>query len=190
MHYKITAAVTTEPVSLEEARLQCKVDSDDTTHDTLLTSLITAAGEYMEHYTGRGRAAQTIEVALDAFPCDDDPTIQLPLCPVASITSIKYTDTDGVEQTLAGSKYALSLYGLSRNVAPTYGNYWPSTQDIPDAVRIVAVVGYTAAPKAVKAAILLHIEIESPLNPLTPVERAMMEKARDSLLDTVKIWGW
>jgi hypothetical protein len=41
----------------------------------------------------------------------------------------------------------------------------------------------------VKAAMLLHIETESPLNPLTPAERERNEKARDALLDTVKNWA-
>ena len=68
--------------------------------------------------------------------------------PVASITSVKYTDLAGAEQTLAGSAYALSLYGDSRRLAPTFGNTWPSTRDVPDAVRVRFVAGYTTAPKA------------------------------------------
>lgn len=172
---------------MEEARLQCKVDSDDTTHDTLITSLITAAREFAEHYTGRALAAQTLEGALDCFPSCD--YVDLPMPPVASVTSIKYTDTAGVEQTLSPSAYALSLYGLSNRVNLAANSTWPSTQDVPDAVRVRFVAGYTTAPKAVKSAILLHIEIECPLNPHTPAERDMLEKARDSLLNTVKVWG-
>ena len=189
MKFKVITAVATEPVSLEEARLQCKVDSDDTSHDATLTALITAAREFAEHYTGRALAAVTLEAALDAFPCEA--YIDLPLPPVTSVTSIKYTDTAGNEQTMDTGLYALSTYGLSRRVALTYFACWPSTQDVPDAVRVRFVAGYASAdlPKAVKAAMLLHIETESPINPLTPAEREMMERARDSLLNTVKVWG-
>lgn len=192
MRFKVITAVTTEPVSLAEARLQCKVDADDTSHDTLLTSLCTAARESAEHYTGRALAEQTLEAALDEFPSED--FFDLPLPPVATITSIKYTDTDGMEQTLATSVYALSTYGDSRRVALTYDSEWPDTQCIPDAVRVRYVTGYgitdgPALPRTVKAALLLHVELESPLNPHTPAEREAMEKARDVLLDTVKLYG-
>lgn len=187
MQFKVITPVASEPVTLAEARLQCKIDSDDTTHDAALTSLTTAARESAEHYTGRALAAVTLEAALDAFPCDGH--IDLPMPPVASVTSIKYTDTAGVEQTLSTSAYALSTYGDSRRVSLAYGAAWPGTQCVADAVRIRFVTGYTTLPKAVKAALLLHIEMESPLNPLTASERETMERARDALLNTVKIWG-
>jgi uncharacterized phiE125 gp8 family phage protein len=190
MHFKTITPVTAEPVSLAEARLQCKVDSDDTSHDAVLTSLITAAREYAEHYTGRAIAPVTLEAALDAFPrCSEG--FDLPMPPVASITSIKYTDPAGAEQTLPTSAYVLSTYGDGRTVTPAAGASWPSTQCIPDAVRVRFVTGYEAdaLPQALKAAMLLHIEMESPLNPQTPAERESMGKARDCLLNTKKIWG-
>lgn len=190
MRYRVTTPVATEPVTLAEARLQCKVDSDDTTHDALLNSLITAAGEFFEYHTGRGRAPQTIELALDDFPRGDDSKIELPLCPIASITSIKYTDTNGTEQTIAGASYFVSPYGLGNIVAPAFGFTWPSARSIADAVRIVAVVGYATLPKAAKAAILLHVETEFPLNALSMNERMNLEHARDALLETVKVRGF
>ena len=189
MQYRVTVAVATEPVTLAEARLQCKIDEDDTSHDLALADLITTAREYAQHYTGHGLAPQTLEVALDAFPCYENDAIALPLCPVASITSVKYTDTAGAEQTIVNTKYALSPYGESRMLAPTYGNYWPTTQDVMNSVRIVQVCGYTTCPKAAKQAMLIHIELESPLNPHTPAEREALEKARDSLLNTIKVYG-
>jgi uncharacterized phiE125 gp8 family phage protein len=189
MKFKTITAVTDEPVSLTEARLQCKVDSDDESHDGTLTALITAAREFAEHYTGRALAPVTLEAALDEFPACD--YFDLPMPPVTSVTSIKYTDTAGAEITMDSGDYALSTYGDSRTVSLTYGAIWPSTQDVPDAVRVRFVTGYAAEdiPRAVKAAMLLHIEIESPLNPLSPDERKSLERARDSLLDTKKIWG-
>lgn len=190
MNFKVITAVAIEPVSLAEARLQCKIDSDDTSHDALLTSLITAAREYAEHYTGLALAPRTLEAALEEFPAG---AICLPMPPVTALTSIKYTDTAGAEQTLSASAYALSPYGIPpREVALTYGSAWPATRGIPDAVRVRFDCGYAAAalPQAVKAAMLLHIEVESPLNPHTPAEREAKEKARDSLLNTVKLWGF
>lgn len=188
MKFKVVTPVATEPVTLAEARLQCKVDADDTTHDALITGLITAAREFAEHYTGRALAPQTLEAALDAFT--DDDYIDLPMPPVSSVTSIKYTDTAGAEQTLSTGAYTLSPYSLSNRVNLTADADWPSTQDVANAVRVRFVAGYATIPQAAKAAILLHIEIECPLNPHTPAEREALEKARDSLLNTVKVWGF
>ncbi len=188
MQFKVVTPVSVEPVLLAEARLQCKIDSDDTTHDALINSLITAAREFAEHYTGRALAPQTLEAALDGFP--DADYIDLPMPPVTSVTSIKYTDTAGAEQTLSSGAYARSTYGLGSRVNLAANGTWPSTQDVADAVRVLFVTGYTTAPKAVKAAILLHVEIECPLVPHTPAEREALEKARDSLLSTVKVYGF
>lgn len=192
MPYKVITAVTAEPVTLAEARLHLKADSD-TSEDSLITAWITAAREVAEHYTGRALAPQTLEMALDGFSATDG-EIVLAMPPVASITSLKYTDTAGVEQTLSPSAYALSLYGDSRKVAPTYGNYWPSTQDIPDAVRVRYVAGYgqqggAVCPKAIKAAILLMIGWlnENRGDSIQPDD--IQPQAAKSLLGTQKIWG-
>jgi uncharacterized phiE125 gp8 family phage protein len=192
MHFKVIIPPTSEPLTIDDARLQCKVDPDDTSHDELLDALIVAAREYAEHYTGRALASRTLEAALDEFP-DCRESICLPMPPVTAITSIKYTDLAGDEQTLAADQYTLSDYGDSREVSLAYGSTWPSTRCIRNAVRVRFVCGYDAdggpeLPEAVRAAMLLHVETECPLNPLTPAERERNEKARDSLLDTVKRW--
>ncbi len=186
MTFKVVTAVTTEPISLAEARVQLRMTADDTTaDDALITALITAAREFAEHYTGRALAPQTLEMALDEFPDDG---IDLDMPPVATITSVKYTDESGVEQTVATTDYALSLYGESRRLTLAYGIDWPPARGIADAVRIRYVTGYTTVPKAVKAAILLDVELR--YNKLTPNDQAAYEKARDALLGTVKIWGF
>jgi uncharacterized phiE125 gp8 family phage protein len=191
MQLKVITAVATEPVTLAEARLHLRLTTDDgTTEDTLISAWITAARELAEHYTGRALAAQTLEAAMDAFPAAEDDVIELPMPPVATITSVKYTDTAGVEQTIDSGDYALSLYGDARRLAPTYGNYWPSTQDIPDAVRIRYVTGYTTAPKAVKAAIQLMVGWfnENRGDAMTPDD--IQPQAAKNLLNSVKLWGF
>lgn len=188
MAHKVITAASVEPVSLAEARLHIKAD-DDTTEDALISVWITAAREAAEHYTGRALAPQTLEMALDCFPEYEDDEILLAMPPVASITSVKYTDTAGVEQTIAGSAYALSLYGESRRLAPTFGNYWPSTQDIPDAVRIRYVTGYESCPKAAKAAILLMVAWLNENRGDTIQPDDIQPPAAKSLLGTLKIYG-
>jgi hypothetical protein len=38
-------------------------------------------------------------------------------------------------------------------------------------------------------AILLQVELDYPASQLTPAEREASERARDSLLNTIKLWG-
>ncbi|MEP6587502.1 MAG: phage head-tail connector protein [Polaromonas sp.] len=184
--YKIITPAATEPISINEAKLHLREDTADAGNDALISAYITSAREYAEHYTGRALMPQTLEMALHCFPGTLEP-ICLDMPPVTSLTSIKYTDLNGVEQTIAPSAYALSLYGNSEKVAPTYGNYWPFTQIIPNAVRIRYVTGYITTTLSVKAAILLHVQLQ--YDSLTPSQRDALEKARDSLLNTIKVWG-
>lgn len=159
MAIKVITAVATEPVTLQEARLHLRVISDPadvTAHpdDTLIEANISAAREYCEHYTGRALAPQTLELALDAFPADG---IELNRSPVTSITSIKYMDADGVEQTLSTADYSLNDYGVTASVELAADTEWPETQDVSNAVKVRYVAGYTEVPKTVKAAMLLLI---------------------------------
>lgn len=183
--YKVVTPVATEPVTTAEAKLHCKVDHSD--DDTLIATLITAAREFAEHHTGRAFAAQTLEMALNEFPDDsDEDWIDLDLPPVATVSSVKYTDTAGVEQTISSSDYTLSAYGESRRINPAYSVTWPLTQDIPDAVRIRYVTGYTALPKAAKQGLLLVIghfyEMRGPSTEDIPAGAL-------ALLNTIKGWA-
>jgi uncharacterized phiE125 gp8 family phage protein len=183
---RVITAVATEPVTLTQAKLHLKVD--DTADNDLITALITMAREMAEHYTSTALAPQTLELALDDFPHDGThDAIRLPRGPATSITSVKYTDTDGAEQTITGTAYALSLYGKATDLAPTYGNEWPSTQDVPDAVRVRYVAGPTTAPKAAYAAMLILIahlyEQRGGEDARTAAE---MPTAARALLDTIR----
>lgn len=187
--YKVITPVAAEPVTLVEAKLHLRADTAD--DDALITGLITAAREFGEHYTGRALAPQTLEMGLDEFPygvdCD---YIDLDMPPVATISSVKYTDAAGTEQTIAGSAYALSLYGDSRRLAPTYNVDWPTTQDVPDAVRIRYVTGFTALPKAAKAGLLLLIgHLYENRQAVSTLSLDEIPVGARSLLDTIKIWG-
>jgi len=188
MMFKVVTPVSTEPVLLAEARLQLRLTADDSTaDDALISAWITAAREIAEHYTRVAIAPQTLEMALCEFP-ELDGFIDLQMPPVVSISSIKYTDGAGVEQTISAAGYTLSAYGISRRINLAYATYWPITQDIADAVRIRYVTGYTTAPKSVKAAILLMVAWlhEHRGDEMSPDD--IQPPAAKALLQTVKVW--
>jgi uncharacterized phiE125 gp8 family phage protein len=152
-----------EPIDLETAKGQCRVDLAD--DDPLIQGYITAAREYVEHYTGRQLITATWQLVLDGFPC----WIDVPKAPLKRVTSITYVDTAGVTQTLASSGYkVLGSYGLGianptagrGRIERAYASYWPITRCESGSVAIEFEAGYGDAqdvPQALKLAQLLLI---------------------------------
>lgn len=167
---KVISPPTTEPISLDLARRHCRILPDNDSpashpDDAWLTEIgIPAAREYCEGFLGRAIAAQTWEQALDAFPSGSITLVGS----VSSVTSIKYIDTDGNEQTLSAADYVLDSYSVPAVVSLAVGVTWPLT--LTGGVNTVKIVypaaGYTLPgdspnndplPTVVRAAILLMI---------------------------------
>ena len=189
LNYKIITAPALEPVTVDEAKRQCKAD-DFTDDDLLIQAYITAARELAEHRTGRLFVTQTVEVVLSEFPSIN---IALPVSPVQSVSSIKYIDVNGNEQTVPAEYYTLDTYGLVPSIEPEYGVVWPAVRAGTNAVKVRVVAGYgapTAVPLSVKQWILMAVDTFYQ-------HRGMIENAQtyalpdnfcQALLDTVKIW--
>ena len=95
----------TEPVTLQEAKDFLAVDHDE--HDSLISSLITAARQRAENYCNQSFVEKRYVLALDNYPRKG--TIKLPRGPVRSIISVKYNN--GTEEvTLSSNKYHLNNY--------------------------------------------------------------------------------
>ncbi|GAJ91033.1 head-tail connector protein [Rhizobium rhizogenes] len=147
---KITAAATSEPLSVDEVKRRLRVDFGDDDQDIEL--MIAAARDHAEKYCNTRFATQTVEIKCDAFTDMD----RLPEAPVQSIASVAYIDTDGAEATLDAEVYELRNDGLETSIARAYGKHWPAVRH-GSRITITAVVGYDTAPAAVKHAILLFI---------------------------------
>ena len=158
MGFKLKTAPTTEPISLAEAKLHLKVDTDLTADDNLITALITAARQMAENYTGLALINQTWEYATDQFT---DSQIPLRPAPLSSIASITYKDSANVTQTLSSSVYEANTYEMPGKVMLKYNQVWPTTLLIENSILITFVAGYGTAsssvPAAIRAAILLII---------------------------------
>lgn len=172
MNLSRTSAPAKLPVTLAEAKTHLRVDT--TEEDDRITGILGAATAHVDGYAGvlgRPLITQTWALKLERFPRyafirsdlragrPIDDRIRLPLPPVQSVSSITYVDPDGATQTWAAAKYQLVAKETRPHVVPAYGETWPTTRDVPEAVTVTFVAGYgddtTDVPEPIRQAILL-----------------------------------
>jgi len=153
---KVSSAPALEPVTVAE--LKTYMGLDTTAYDTMLTGFITACRDAIEKHSGRTFINTTFELYLDEFPLDNG-CIELINPPVQSVSSIYYNqESDGVSTLLASSKYLLDSVSLYPRIQPAYGESWPATRDMLNAVKVTYIAGYGSAaanvPQNVKSCIM------------------------------------
>lgn len=147
----VSAEPASEPVTIGEAKAQAKVDGSDS--DAELNAMIATARTLVEQFTGTKLVSQTVVLRCSSF-CD---LADLPVAPVASISSITYQDAAGASQTLSTDVYEGVLIGLEPAIRLKVGQSWPNIRCASDAITVTAVVGYATVPPPVKSAILVTI---------------------------------
>jgi uncharacterized phiE125 gp8 family phage protein len=146
----LVTAATALPITIEQARAELRFDTSD--HDVRLQRYMEAAVAHIEAVTGARLASQTV----DLITTDWGDLGRFPVAPVTSVTSVKYFDTAGAEQTLSGSVFAARLDGLMPGLDLVSGQAWPPT--FPgSAITVRAVVGYATAPSPVVSALLILV---------------------------------
>jgi len=152
-----TSDAGTEPVTLTEAKLQCRVESGVSEDDALITSLIIAARNYIEGVTSRSLITQTWELVLDTFPSAGE--IKLYKEPILTITDVTTYDEDDASTVMSTSAYRFDKYRGRITLVDGYS--WPSDLRSHNAVIITFTAGYGAAasnvPQAIKQAALLLV---------------------------------
>ncbi len=137
MTLEIVTAPAHEPISVEQAKDQLRVTA--ATEDAQIYWLIQAITKAGEIRTHRKFITQTVDIFLPAFPkvirLDDTGKLQ-------SVTTVKYTDTDGTQQTLDAAEYQVNQKTTPGEIKPAYLESWPSTRSDFNAVEIRADVGY------------------------------------------------
>lgn len=151
MALRLTSAPATEPISSAELKLQCRIDSGDTSEDTLLAIYIKAARQQAEFKTGRALITQTWEQTLDEFPAASEADIRLLKPQVIAITSVEYIDTDGDLVEMDSADYTLDAYTSPGYLLPAEDTDWPSTDDVINAVTITYTAGFGANASDVPA---------------------------------------
>jgi len=147
-------------VTLDQAKAQLRVPTAFNDEDDYINSLILAAESYIDGrdgILGRALISQTWTGTLDdAFPQE----IRVPLPPLQSVSSVKYIDGDGVEQTLAASEYQVINNVEPGLIVPAFGKTWPTVRAQRQAVTVEFVAGYgTAAelPEKVRQMVLFLV---------------------------------
>jgi uncharacterized phiE125 gp8 family phage protein len=151
----LVTKATDMPVKLNEAKTHLRVLHDD--DDVYIDGLIASATDFVENYLrGRVLAKKTYDYYVDAFP----ETIRLPKAPVQAISSIKYLDSNGDQQTLASSSYTSDLISQPARIIPAYGLSWPETRSIINSVVVRFDAGYASVadvPKNIVTAIKILV---------------------------------
>lgn len=160
------------PVMRSEAKSHLRIDHD--ADDALIDLYLLAATAHIDGKDGwlqRCLKPQTWELTYDEFPSDSE-GIEIPLPPLISVTSFKYVDEDGVEQTIDSADYVVDVASEPGWLVPVFDYTYPAILETINAVRIRFVAGYedptpasgesegeTASnvPAPIKAAILMMV---------------------------------
>lgn len=161
------------PVSLEEAKLQLRVDA--ATEDALITGLIAAATDAAEKFTGRVFLTRTFQMYLDRWPSKaaqrewwdgvregadvGDPVraIELPYPPLASVVAVKTYDDNDEPAVWPSSNYHVDNKTAPGRLALRMGGNIPLPTKIINGIEIEYTAGYGASgdvPALIKQAIL------------------------------------
>lgn len=168
----LVTAPTELPLDINEVKAHLRIEPTENDEDALVMAYFRSAVAHIDGrdgWLGRALTTQTWDYFLDDFPpatrFNEFAAIRLPLPPLQSVTSVKYTDSDGTQQTWATTNYTVFGTGDSARarIAPVFGEVWPVTRYEPDAVVIRFVAGYSdtssntqnAVPEPIRNALLL-----------------------------------
>lgn len=191
---KIVVPPASEPVTIDEVKAQLRIDADDESYDDVLNPLIPAAREWCEGYQNRAYITQTLELALDCWPCGNE--IELPRPPLQSVTSLIYVDRDGNETTWPSTNYIVDDYLFVARLVRARGVCWPSVcLPAANGIKIRYIAGYPPGeppddesdgdptanvPQRIKQAILLLVShwFENGMCPPPPAVMSLLDLDR------------
>ena len=146
MTYVVTSPPASEPVLAADFR-EFHLNESDSTQEAGIDELVASVRSYLERAYDKAFITQTITEKYKYWT----QCLELTISPLASITSVKYYDEDGVLQTLAASKYTTESNRI-------YGMVWfndtmdyPAlSTDRPEPIEVAYVAGEAAAPAHIK----------------------------------------
>lgn len=153
---RVITDIVTEPVSVAEAKLYCKVQ--DMADDALFPVLITSARRMLEKYTMTSFAEKTLHATWVETPKDN--VIELPYGPIISVDKIYRIDEEGTEEELVLNSDYYVMGDQDAIIKIT--SYWSSGKVYVNSIRAEYKAGYgnTATevlPAELKLAILKQV---------------------------------
>lgn len=164
------------PVTVENVKAALRIDSS--AEDTFLRHRIDGVTSELDGpngWLGRTLVTQDLRLTLDCFP-DTVPEplrnlvkplpnrrgrrIYLPFPPLQSVTSVKYIDEDGAEQTLSSSKYKVVTESEPGYIELGEDETWPNLDEVGAAVWVDYKAGYgfeSDVPQAIKDYIISRV---------------------------------
>lgn len=207
----LITAPTADVLSVDDCKSMLGITSDSQNDmiEAAIGAVVATIDPSSGGWLGRALRPQTWELRLSQFPrC----AIDLPFPVHTEVTSVKYDDASGTEQTLVeNTNYRVfNLNQRTRaSIAPPYLSYWPYARVDRESVRIRYVCGYAGGdmPKPITSFIALQVRML-----LSNVERnlylsmdsipgvrerrwivseaanAQIKSAADGLLSTYRVW--
>ena len=173
---KRTTQPAVEPVTAAELDTHLRGDGVLAANEgNLLETLITAAREYVEEFTRRALITQTWTLVMDHWPKSPrelgwwdgvregsltesaSASVELPMSPLQSVTSITTYSQDNSSTVFASNNYFLDTNATPGQVILNTGTVWPIFTRTRNGIEIVYVAGYgdeaTDVPGALRIAI-------------------------------------
>lgn len=147
LRLQIVQAAASDPVSLSDAALHCRVDT--TADHPALQAMIRAATSAAEQYLGRPIITRTYRQFFDAWPCGRE--LELRRSPLVSVTSVKtYTDAD-VVATFAASSYFVDTVSQPGRIVLRSSASWPTADRVANPIEVEYRAGYGTDPASIPA---------------------------------------
>lgn len=141
-----TALPQVEVATLEEARLWCRIEADDTTQDAILLKIIRMAREMAEDVCEQAFVLQTRERCMDGFPADGEPLYLRP--PLVSADSVSYLSASSTV-VIAGSPnvWEIGIGGEDSKawIIPIASGTWPTADEGFGSVKVTYTTGYASS---------------------------------------------
>lgn len=136
-----------EVVSVDEAAAALRLDL--TEGDALLAGYLLAARELLESDSGRLFGRRDVRMTLYGWADE----IELPV-PAGAVTSVSYTDADGVEQPLAPGSYVTRYRNGITRLCAASGTSWP-VLGADGAIKIDLAAGESPISELARTAIIM-----------------------------------
>lgn len=167
---ELVSGPAAEPVSLSDIKAQARIDG--TADDAFLGTLIIAARQWTEQYTGRALLPQSWRLWLDQWPVGNDPwwsgtrdgaiiagaagAITLPKAPLQSVTEVRVYQADDSSSVWLAAAYQVDHVAQPGRLIVRAGQDWPSPGRAAQGIAISFIAGYAdagAVPEPIKAGI-------------------------------------